>query len=118
MADRVAARWAGPALALLSLTLFTGGAEVALRWHHAQRQSRILKRDPTRELCTEADPDLLYRYVPGRCGNNSRGYRDGEHELAKPTGVFRFAVIGDSIAGGDGVELAERFDRVLEQRLA
>jgi lysophospholipase L1-like esterase len=118
MVDRAAARWAGPALALLSLTLFTCGAEVALRWHHARRVDRILRRDPTRELCTEADPDLLYRYVPGRCGSNARGYRDGDHALAKEPGVFRFAVIGDSVAVGDGVPLEARFDRVLEQRLA
>src|SRR5262245_56171 len=118
MRVRAAARWAGPALALLSLTLLSLGAEVALRWHHAGRLDRILRRDPNRELCTEPDPDLLYRYVPGRCGNNARGYRDADHPLAKPPGVFRFAVIGDSIAGGDGVALEERFDRVLEQRLA
>lgn len=117
MVDRAAARWVGPALALLSLTLVTCAAEVALRWQHARRIDRILMRDPTRELCTEPDPDLLYRYAPGRCGNNARGYRDAEHPLAKPPGVFRFAVIGDSIAGGDGVALAERFDRVLEQLL-
>jgi lysophospholipase L1-like esterase len=118
MADRVPARWVGPALALLSLTLLAGGAELVLRWREARRVERILARDPTRELCTEPDPELLYRYASGRCGFNSRGYRDGEHALAKPPGVFRFAVIGDSVAAGDGVELDERFDRVLERRLA
>ena len=117
MVDRAAARWVGPALALLSLTLFTCGAEVALRWQHARRIERAVRRDPARELCTEPDPDLLYRYKPGRCGNNSHGYRDAEHALDKAPGVFRFVVIGDSIAAGDGVELDERFDRVLERRL-
>jgi len=105
-------------LALLSLTLLALGAELALRWHHARRLERILRRDPTRELCTESDPDLLYRYAPGRCGNNARGYRDGDHALAKEPEVFRFAVIGDSVAVGDGLPLEARFDRVLEQRLA
>ncbi len=118
MVDRAAARWLSPALAIFSLTLFTCAAELALRWQHAQRESRILRRDPTRELCTEPDPDLLYRYAPGRCGNNARGYRDAEHALAKQPGVFRFAVIGDSVAAGDSVAVEERFDRVLEQKLA
>ena len=117
MADRVLARWLGPALALLSLTLLTGVAELALRWQHARRIERILARDPSRELCTEPDPELLYRYAPGHCGFNARGYRDGDHALAKPPGVFRFAVIGDSVAAGDGVELDERFDRTLERHL-
>jgi lysophospholipase L1-like esterase len=117
MTDRVPARWAGPALALLSLTLVAGVAEVGLRWQHARRIERVLARDPSRELCTEPDSELLYRYVPGRCGFNARGYRDGEHALAKPPGVFRFVVIGDSVAAGDGVEIGERFDRVLEARL-
>src|SRR5262245_45393785 len=114
MADRNVGRWAGPALALLSLTLVAGGAELVLRAREARRVERILARDPTRELCTEPDPELLYRYAAGRCGFNARGYRDREHALAKPPGVFRFAVIGDSVAAGDGVELDERFDRALE----
>src|SRR5262245_2673527 len=118
MVDRAAARWVGPALALLSLTLFTCGAEVALRWQHALRLDRAVRRDPARGLCTEPDADLLYRYRPGRCGNNSRGYRDAEHALERAPGVFRFVVIGDSVAAGDGVALDERFDRVLERRLA
>src|SRR5687768_3446179 len=116
MMDRVPARWAGPALALLSLTLLAGVAEVVLRWQHARRIERILARDPSRELCTEPDAELLYRYVPGHCGFNARGYRDGDHALVKPPGVFRFAVIGDSVAAGDGVELDQRFDRALERR--
>jgi hypothetical protein len=118
MTDRVPARWVGPALALVSLTLVAGVAEVALRWQHARRVERILARDPSRELCTEPDYELLYCYVPGRCGFNARGYRDAEHAFANSSGVFRFAVIGDSVAAGDGVALEERFDRVLELRLS
>src|SRR5262249_45601230 len=105
------------ALALLSLTLFTCGAEVALRWQHARRLDRAARRDPSRELCTEPDLDLLYRYKAGRCGNNSHGYRDSEHALDQTPGVFRFAVVGDSVAAGDGVTLDQRFDRLVEQEL-
>src|SRR5262249_58063230 len=117
MVDRAAARWVGPALALLSLTLFTGGPGAAGRGRPARRLAGAARRDPSRELCTEPDLDLLYRYKAGRCGNNSHGYRDSEHALDKTPGVFRFAVVGDSVAAGDGVTLDQRFDRLVEQEL-
>ncbi len=118
MRDRVFAPIAGLLLASLSLTLLALAAEVVLRWQDAKARERALERDPSRELCTEPDPVLVYRYAANRCGFNSRGYRDGEHDAAKLPGVLRFVVIGDSVAAGDGVAIEERFDRVLARRLA
>jgi lysophospholipase L1-like esterase len=111
-------RAGGPLLALASLALVALAAEGVLRFQHWREIEHMLEKSPERELCTEPDPQLVYRYAPGRCGYNSRGYRDDEHSPAKPEGVFRFVVLGDSVAAGDGVEVEERFDRVLAQRLS
>jgi hypothetical protein len=49
---------------------------------------------------------------------NSLGYRDYEHSVAKVPGVFRIAVIGDSVAKGFGTPEHERtFPAVLEREL-
>jgi hypothetical protein len=48
---------------------------------------------------------------------NSRGYRDVEHELAKPPGVYRVVVLGDSFMEAGQVGLEESFARVLEGEL-
>ena len=48
---------------------------------------------------------------------NSRGLRDREHELAKPDGVYRIAVLGDSYAEAMQVEMEKAFWALLPQRL-
>lgn len=48
---------------------------------------------------------------------NSYGYFDIEHSLAKPEGVRRIAILGDSISRGWGVTLDQRFDTLLQSRL-
>lgn len=71
------------------------------------------------------DPAIGYEPVPGYRGGsgprpfpgprNSLGYRDREHEVAKPAGVFRVVVLGDSIAAGLTVERFEdTFPAILE----
>jgi lysophospholipase L1-like esterase len=105
-------------LLVASLTLVAGVAEVVLRVRHGWKTQEILAKSPDRDLCTEADPELIYRYRAGHCGFNRRGFRDDDHSATPPPGTLRFVVIGDSVAAGDGVEIEERFDRVLERRLA
>ena len=48
---------------------------------------------------------------------NSRGFRDGEWSLAKPPGVYRIAVLGDSYVAAHQVALEERFTERLEALL-
>jgi lysophospholipase L1-like esterase len=70
-------------------------------------------------------PDLGYVLVPGAAGTawetdisiNSHGFRDREYAVAKPEGVARIAVVGDSIAFGNGLPLERTFPRQLEERL-
>lgn len=49
---------------------------------------------------------------------NSKGLRDSEHPYAKPEGVKRILVLGDSFAWGYSVADDETFSAVLEQRLS
>ncbi len=49
---------------------------------------------------------------------NSKGLRDTEHPYAKPEGVKRILVLGDSFAWGYGVADEETFSSVLERLLA
>lgn len=48
---------------------------------------------------------------------NSAGMRDREHTVAKPPGVFRIAVLGDSFAEAMQVDRERAFWAVLERRL-
>jgi hypothetical protein len=48
---------------------------------------------------------------------NSAGMRDHEHDLQKPTGVYRILVLGDSFMEANQVEFEDAFVSVLEQRL-
>ncbi len=115
--NRTLHRFAGPLMALASLTLLGVVAEVALRIRHAQKTTELRAKYSEHDLCTEADPVLVYRYMSGRCGFNERGFRDEDRDPTPAPGVFRFVVIGDAVAVGDGVQLEERFDRVLAKRL-
>ena len=75
------------------------------------------------------DPVLGWSNLPGasahihdgildyRARNNSHGFRDPERELAKPDGLRRVLILGDSIAWGWGVNDGERFSDLLEERL-
>ena len=48
---------------------------------------------------------------------NAHGFRDREHDVAKPDDVFRIAVLGDSFAEAAQVDLEETFWSVLESGL-
>ncbi len=48
---------------------------------------------------------------------NSEGFRDSEHNLKKPKGVFRIIVLGDSFTYGLGVEAEETYSKILEKIL-
>lgn len=48
---------------------------------------------------------------------NSIGFVDGEHQLVKPSGVYRIAILGDSLVEGLQVPQKKRFSNLLEQQL-
>ena len=57
------------------------------------------------------DPILNWRFVPNSTVQdgkvvshyNSAGFRDREHDTAKPVGITRIVVVGDSVTEGNGV---------------
>jgi lysophospholipase L1-like esterase len=61
---------------------------------------------------TVDDPILNWRFVPNSTVQdgkvvyhyNSAGFRDREHAAAKPVGITRIVVVGDSVTEGSGVE--------------
>jgi len=63
------------------------------------------------------DPILNWRFVPNSTvqdGNvlshyNSAGFRDREHAAAKPVGMTRIVIVGDSVTEGNGVRQEELF---------
>lgn len=72
-----------------------------------------------------SDPDCGYRLRPGPFWEdgsrpedivNSFGFRDREHDLEKPPGVFRIVGIGDSFVLG-AVPIEENFLRIAERNL-
>lgn len=71
------------------------------------------------------DHDRALKLMPGKEGIyakegrshlkiNGLGYRDVEHERAKPDGVFRIAVLGDSFTEARQVEIEETYWKRLE----
>ena len=48
---------------------------------------------------------------------NTWGFRERDFDLVKPEGVYRIAVIGDSITYGQGIEEKDRFTNLLEKQL-
>lgn len=71
------------------------------------------------------DPVVDWRYIPGsevRLGGlvfkyNRAGFRDVDHEVAKPEGIRRIVVVGDSVSEGNGVSSQAVFSRALQARL-
>jgi lysophospholipase L1-like esterase len=71
------------------------------------------------------NPKMVYEMVPNVSGTfhdaplrtNSAGFADRERTLKKSDGVFRIAVIGDSIAFGWGVAPEDRYSNLLEKFL-
>lgn len=48
------------------------------------------------------------------CFSNSLGFRDSEHEIKKPSGVYRILLIGDSLTYGPGVNFEQSYPKLFE----
>ena len=113
-------RWTARIIQLvISLTLVLAISECAVRKLAPQPLNLLRVR-----------PDGLFSHVPGadvtfygldsqaRVKINSDGLRDVERPRAKPPGVTRVLVLGDSMVEGLQVELEETLPKQLEQRLS
>ncbi len=113
-------RWAARIIQLLiSVTLVLAISECSVRKFAPQGLNLLRVRE-----------DGVYSHAPGtdvilhgldtqaRVKINSDGLRDVERPRAKPPGVTRVLVLGDSMVEGFQVELEETLPKQLEQRLS
>jgi lysophospholipase L1-like esterase len=115
-------------LSLASLLVALLAAELLIRVAGAAPEVSVIRkgrfqlsRNP--KIGYEPVPDLRYEgedlsFFDYQGASNSEGFRDVEHAVAKPSGVYRVVVLGDSIAAGLRVERYEdTFPAILEKLL-
>jgi lysophospholipase L1-like esterase len=106
------------ALASFGLALGLGLAEVSARVLGLGPHVDVVFQENYR---ASPDPVLRYELVPGAPDDDARissaGLRDREFAQPKPAGVFRIAVVGDSIAYGFGLPRSDALPKQLEQLL-
>ena len=108
------------AVAALSLLLTLLFMEGLLRWWYPRNAWPVLR------LYYRSAPEIGYEMIPGVAGTgsfgeaiviNSHGLRDVERPWAKPPGVKRILVLGDSFTFGMKVEAKYSYPKALERML-
>lgn len=120
MAKKLALMLAGVLVALVAAELLVRAAGAAPKVYAIRKGRFQLSHNP--KIGYEPVPLVytgrelsFYDYLGA---SNSLGFRDREHAVAKPAGVYRIVVLGDSIAAGLHVERNEDvFPPILEQVL-
>lgn len=129
-------------LAAILIPALVGGIAIVALMIHQERliidwkafsfhlqQPPTYVEEPTHEVTGYRylfDEELGWRNIPNwvastagkKLSINSKGLRDREYPYAKPPGVKRILVLGDSYTWGYGVEDDAIFTEVLERRLA
>jgi hypothetical protein len=90
---------------IIVLSLLTISAEFVVRWTF---------RDVT---STSDNSSYFARRWQQTLRKNSYGFRERDFTLAKPQGIYRVAVIGDSITYGQGIQEQDRFSNLIEKEL-
>jgi len=101
---------AGLASVELLLRILEGASERGdLRALYVARPDRrwLYGLRPGADVRIQAPVDVRYRI-------NDGGFRDRNHPLRKPQGVFRIVALGDSVTFGYGVEEEESYSKQLE----
>lgn len=112
---------AGKILLISAIAIFVllASAEVFLRIEH-KKFVQEEDRKTGGNACTmkSKNPELIYELAPGKCGHNSQGFWDEEHEFGKPDNTYRIALIGDSVAQGMGLKhYNQSFGKLLQGKL-
>jgi lysophospholipase L1-like esterase len=101
------------------------GAEIWLRARGFDPLGELRSAGPV-VIRRSENPNLAYELVPGASGLawgcevrvNADGFRDRAYARARPAGVRRIVVLGDSIAMGTGLAVEQTFPKRLEELLA
>ena len=123
-AGRSAPRWFGPLVATATLIAVFGVAEVAARLVSYLTPAPRVRELPDAWVGLPVLDGLSDVYKPNARGlhngvlyeTNSLGLRGPERELGRAAGVFRIAVIGDSITAGSGVLYEDSYPALLESQ--
>jgi lysophospholipase L1-like esterase len=121
-------KWLGTfALIVFSLLFMALLLEGALRvaFYHSKDFSMEMWKYATQLKRPVDNPKLSFAHEPNRhaflMGSdvqiNSQGLRDYEYPLAKPSGVYRVLLLGDSTTFGWGDPLQDTAAKILEQKL-
>ncbi len=104
----------------LGIALGLAAAEVAARvwwWSHPTEIHEYTLDNPNYALLRLVSGPQAYEFVPGAeqydLKINALGFRDREYDAAKPDGVQRVVVVGDSIMQGDSASDPVPVDRVM-----
>lgn len=104
----------------LGLAMGLAAAEVAARvwwWSHPTEVHEYTLDNPNYALLRLVSGPQAYEFVPGAeqydLKINALGFRDREYEAAKPAGIHRVLVVGDSIMQGDSASDPVPVDRVM-----
>jgi lysophospholipase L1-like esterase len=121
-------KWLGTfALIVFSLLFMALLLEGALRvaFYHSKDFSMEMWKYATQLKRPVDNPKLSFAHEPNRhaflMGSdvqiNSQGLRDHEYPLAKPSGVYRILLLGDSTTLGWGDSLQDTAAKILERKL-
>ena len=111
----------------VAILIFCGALEVALRIAFARSRDFSMEMWKYAVALKHPVPDLnlSFAHVPGRSAFlmgapvsiNSHGLRDREYSEAKPPGVYRIVMLGDSTTFGWGVTEEQTVAKILEREL-
>jgi lysophospholipase L1-like esterase len=109
---------AGLAIGLLEIAVRLVGLAPPVRMEYAGNVRDALiayRRRPGSSFPSRSDGEFEVQ-----CEHNSLGFRDTEHDAAKPPGTFRIVALGDSFTYGAGAEYDDtylvRVERTLNRR--